>query len=319
MGMVIFVLSLWGLPLHPACADEHEEHEEQTVTLNQVPHAVRKTIERESAGGNIGEIEKEVDEGKTVYEAEFKKDGEEFEIKVAESGKLLAKEKEHDDDDDEHEGDEGDEEDEDEVKVDFESTPVGQIPEGALITETAGTGKTATWKVIEMDGAPSGKKVLALTESKNSGHTFNLVLAKEANLKDLEVSVKVKAMTGEEDQGGGPVWRAKDGDNYYIARWNPLEDNFRVYYVKNGRRKQLGSAKVKADPSKWHEIEVKMVGNRIKAELDDEELISVEDDTFTQPGMVGVWTKADAASAFDDFKVEKKNEEEKEGHHHDDH
>ena len=198
-----------------------------------------------------------------------------------------------------------DDEDEEELKVDFEDTAVGMVPEGCRIAETAGQGHLATWKVIEMEGAPSGKKVFAITETQNSGHTFNLAIAEGADeYKDLEIEVKVKAMTGEEDQGGGPIWRVQDENNYYIARWNPLEDNFRVYYVKEGRRKQLGSAKVKADPSKWHEIEIEMEGNKIKAEFDDKLLIEVEDDTFTEAGKFGLWTKADAASAFDDLEVE---------------
>ena len=110
-------------------------------------------------------------------------------------------------------------------------------------------------------------------------------------------------MTGAEDQGGGPIWRAKDADNYYIARWNPLENNFRVYFVKDGKRIQLASADIETDPGTWHEIEIEHVGNRIVAEFDDEEVIEIEDSTFAEGGMVGLWTKADAATAFDNFKV----------------
>jgi hypothetical protein len=111
-------------------------------------------------------------------------------------------------------------------------------------------------------------------------------------------------MAGKEDQGGGPIWRAKDADNYYIARWNPLEKNFRVYFVKDGRRKRLASADIDVDPGKWHEIEIEHVGNKIVAEFDDKKLIEIKDSTFTEAGMVGLWTKADAATAFDDFEIE---------------
>jgi hypothetical protein len=114
----------------------------------------------------------------------------------------------------------------------------------------------------------------------------------------------VKAMTGDEDQGGGPIWRAKDADNYYIARWNPLEDNFRIYFVKGGRRIQLASADIKADPKKWHEIEIKHVGNHIIAKFDKKKILKLDDDTFGEAGKVGLWTKADAATAFDNFKAE---------------
>jgi len=104
------------------------------------------------------------------------------------------------------------------------------------------------------------------------------------------------------------VWRAKNADNYYIARWNPLEDNFRVYFVKNGRRKQLGSTKVKAAPGICHKIEIVHKANKIEAKFNGRKLIEFEDSTFNKPGMVGLWTKADAATAFDDFGVEEEKE-----------
>jgi hypothetical protein len=184
----------------------------------------------------------------------------------------------------------------------FEKNKIDSVPKGWKVAETNGKGKTATWKVIS--GGAESKKAVAITENKNSGGTYNLLIATKTNYKDIEVSVKVKSMTGKQDQGGGPIWRAKDENNYYIARWNPLEDNFRVYYVKDGRRVQLASADIKTDPGKWHEIEIEHVGNKIKAEFDNKKVIEIEDTTFTEAGMAGLWTKADAATAFDDLKVE---------------
>ncbi len=200
------------------------------------------------------------------------------------------------------------EEDENEVVMSFDDAAVGTVPAGWRIAETAGKGKTAKWAVVKDESAPSKPNVLAVTETKNSGHTFNLAIAENATYKDLEVELKVKAVSGKQDQGGGPMWRVQDENNYYVARWNPLEDNFRVYYVKNGKRRQIASAKVKADPKKWHEIEVEHVGNTIVAEFDDKKLIEVKDSTFSEAGKIGLWTKADAATKFD--KVEVKTEEE---------
>ena len=114
----------------------------------------------------------------------------------------------------------------------------------------------------------------------------------------------VRAVSGEEDQGGGPVWRAADASNYYITRWNPLEKNFRVYFVKAGRRKQLASAQATADISSWHTIRVVAVGAHIDCYFDGEKLLSVDDETFAEAGMVGLWTKADAVALFDDLHVE---------------
>ena len=183
-----------------------------------------------------------------------------------------------------------------------------EIPFGWKVAETRGRGKPARWEVISDNSAPSQPNAIAITVNENYGSTFNLLLAEGTKYKDLKVDVMVKAISGKEDQGGGPIWRAKDADNYYIARWNPLEDNFRVYFVKNGRRKQLGSAKVKTAPGIWHKIEIVHKANKIEAKFDGKKLIEFEDSTFNKPGMVGLWTKADAATAFDDFGVEEEKE-----------
>ena len=116
--------------------------------------------------------------------------------------------------------------------------------------------------------------------------------------------VRVRADRGVEDQGGGLVWRAADGENYYIARWNPLEDNLRAYKVVDGRRTQLLTADVVADPDSWHGLVVSMTGERMEVRLDGEVLLFGEDGTFPGGGRVGLWTKADAATSFDDLEVE---------------
>ena len=192
-----------------------------------------------------------------------------------------------------------------ETEWSFDTDDLGAVPRGWEVAETAGVGKTAQWQVIRDDSAPGTGSVVAVTKTENSGHTFNLLIATQTQYTDVEVEVKVKAISGKADQGGGPIWRVIDADNYYIARWNPLENNFRVYYVKDGSRKQLASADVDAAADAWHEIEIVHVGNRITAEFDDEKLLDIEDATFTEAGKVGLWTKADAATAFDDFEVEK--------------
>ncbi len=186
----------------------------------------------------------------------------------------------------------------------FDKEERSRSPENWKVAETAGTGTPAIWKIVADSSAPSKPQVVAVTESQNRGHTFNLLIAEETAYRDVEVEVQVKAVGGREDQGGGPIWRAKDKDNYYICRWNPLEKNFRVYVVKDGKRKQLGSADVDADASTWHEIEILHRGKEITAAFDDEKRIVLEDDTFQDAGKVGLWTKADATTAFDNFEVE---------------
>jgi len=111
----------------------------------------------------------------------------------------------------------------------FDKSWPGSVPKGWKIAETAGAGKPAKWQVIHDSGAASGTRAVAITANENRGQTFNLLIAENTSYRSVHIRVMVKAISGEEDQGGGPIWRAKDADNYYIARWNPLEDNFRVY------------------------------------------------------------------------------------------
>ena len=157
------------------------------------------------------------------------------------------------------------------------------------------------WKVAFDADARSKPNVLAQS-ARNSGGTFNLILVDGTDYKDLDLSVKMKAVAGREDQGGGLVWRAKNSRNYYITRFNPLEDNFRVYKVENGRRSEFQSANVKGD-KKWHTLRASMAGDHIECYLDGKKLLDVRDSTFPSGGMIGLWTKADAQSRFDDLSV----------------
>ncbi len=162
--------------------------------------------------------------------------------------------------------------------------------------------ETGDWKVVVDETAPSKPNVLAQT-AKNSDATFNIALISGTDYRDLRLSAMIKPIAGSEDQGGGLVWRAKDAKNYYIARWNPLEDNFRMYKVVNGRRSQLDGADIKA-PAAWHELEVEMVGSHIECSLDGKKYLDVKDSTFSDSGKIGLWTKSDAQTHFDDLKAE---------------
>lgn len=292
---ILIIVALTCVRPQPVLADKKDK--EEIVTLKQLPQAVRKTLRRESTEGTIGKIEKEIEHGRVIYEAEIMLDGREYEVKIAANGILIKKELER----------------REKYKKQahgnmwsFEKNKVGSVPKGWKVAETNGKGKTATWKVVS-DGAKS-KKAVAITENKNSGSTYNLLIAEETNYKDLEIELKIKSISGKQDQGGGPIWRVKDANNYYIARWNPLENNLRIYYVKDGRRKQLASVDIKTDSSKWHEFEIEHVGNKIVAEFDDKKVLEVKDSTFTDGGMVGLWTKADAVTGFDDFEIKKEQD-----------
>ncbi len=191
----------------------------------------------------------------------------------------------------------------------FEQDAVGAVPKGWQVAETGGEGTPATWEVVAIESTQGSTHAVAITTNANRGGTFNLLIATETSYKDLEIEVMVKAVAGKEDQGGGPIWRAQDADNYYICRWNPLEDNIRLYYVKDGRRTQLASVEIKADPTVWHEIEVEHIGNRIEVEFDGKKVIEFEDSTFAEPGLVGLWVKADGQTVFDNFEVSAEEED----------
>jgi hypothetical protein len=185
----------------------------------------------------------------------------------------------------------------------FKKEDVGKVPAGWKAART-GEGEGSVWKVVADDTAPSGSGLVLAQTAAGPGRLFNLCVAEDTNVKDVEVAVAFKAVQGDKDQGGGVVWRYRDADNYYIARMNPLEDNFRVYKVVAGKRIQLGTKEdLKVRAGEWHTIRVRQVGKEIECRLDGTKHLEVSDDTFAGPGKVGLWTKADAQTRFDGFTV----------------
>jgi hypothetical protein len=153
------------------------------------------------------------------------------------------------------------------------------------------------WAVEEMVGAPSRKNVLVQRATKNE---FNVIVA-PASYADVDVTMKFKPISGREDASGGIVFRFANGA-YYVVRANALEDNFRLYYYDRGRR-QLASASVKAPAlGQWHTVRLVAVGDRIQAWLDGALHLDHRDSRF-KSGRIGLWTKADSITAFDDLIV----------------
>jgi hypothetical protein len=180
--------------------------------------------------------------------------------------------------------------------VNFDSTPTGELPAGWLGGVT-GRG-SPRWAVAAEATAPSAPNVL-----KQSGSgTFPWCVDKRASLADGFVEVKMKPISGREDQAGGVVWRWKDGGNYYVARANALENNVSLYYTENGSRKTLKYVDAPVAREAWHTLRVEFSGRHIRVVLDGVARIELDDAHIAGPGAVGVWTKADSVTLFDDFR-----------------
>jgi hypothetical protein len=182
----------------------------------------------------------------------------------------------------------------------------GKVPAGWKSAQT-GEGKGSDWKVVADKTAPakSGYALAQLAEGPT--RLFNLCVAEKTNHTDVEVSVKFKAVGGKIDQGGGVVWRYQDADNYYICRYNPLESNFRVYKVVKGKRLQLASKEeIPLKAGQWYTLSISQKGEQITCSLEGKKYLEVKDDTFAKSGPVGLWTKADAVTHFDELTIKGK-------------
>ena len=163
---------------------------------------------------------------------------------------------------------------------------------------TGWTTVAGTWTVEEMDGAPSGRRVLV---QRSTGNAFNVIVAPPGPFSDVDASVKLKAISGREDASGGIVVRF-GGGRYYVVGANALEDNLRLYHYER-RRRQLATADVKAPAlGQWHTLRILAVGDHLHSWLDGRRLLD-HHDTRSRAGQVGLWTKADSITAFDDLSI----------------
>jgi hypothetical protein len=172
----------------------------------------------------------------------------------------------------------------------FDDETTGQIAKGFA-------NEVGQWSVVAAD---KGK---ALAQSaKNGNSVFNVTLIGDTNAKDVDLSVRMKAVAGETDQGGGLVWRARDAKNYYLVRYNPLEDNYRLYKVVDGKRTLILNADIPHSDG-WHTLRVTMSGDQITCYYDGKKSMESKDTTFPEAGKIGLWSKSDARTLFDDLTV----------------
>jgi hypothetical protein len=187
--------------------------------------------------------------------------------------------------------------------VDFSNAKPGALPTHWTGTQT-GKGQ-AKWS-IEKNSEAAGKPCVLMQSGQAS---FPVCIKDDTRLKNGFVEVRFKPVSGKEDQAGGVIWRVKDKDNYYVCRANALEDNVVLYKTVGGKRSVLeivgrkGGYGVKEPvaPAQWHTLRVEIQDHHFKVIFDGKHLFDVEDNTFTDAGKVGVWTKADSVTLFDDF------------------
>jgi hypothetical protein len=159
------------------------------------------------------------------------------------------------------------------------------------------------WQILATDRAKSPPHVFAQVMGKGAEHAYKVVLLKEVIASDLNLEVSFLPIQGRADMGGGLIWRATDDRNYYLARANPLEQNIRVYRVEKGVRHLLQNFDQTIDVRQWHTLRVTHRGCRVNIFYDDKQVFDLCDKTF-HDGMIGLWTKSDAVTYFDDLRLQ---------------
>ena len=162
---------------------------------------------------------------------------------------------------------------------------------------------TGDWKIVVDETAPSKPQVLAQL-AKNDEQTFNVTLLNEPAAKNVDLRVKFRVLGGKIDQGGGVIWRAKDAKNYYLYRFNQLERNIRVYKVIDGVRTIIHSVEDVEEAPGWQTMRVVSNGKRLEGHLNGEARFSITNEAIPDAGQVGLWSKADAQTHFDDLQLE---------------
>ncbi len=187
------------------------------------------------------------------------------------------------------------------VKIDFEASETGKPPRDFTTALTGGGGPVA-WVVREDPTAPSGKKILVQESADDTSYRFPLCVYDKVEARDVTATVRFKAVSGKVDQAGGIVLRYRP-ENYYIARANPLEDNVNIFKTVDGKRTLVIEKEVKAKAGEWHTLGFTAKGSHLVVTWDGKVVIEADDTTLAEAGKVGLWTKADSVSAFDDLEI----------------
>jgi len=187
------------------------------------------------------------------------------------------------------------------VLLDFDDG--NDIAQNILQIGKTGLGAESDWSIVGDEEAPSPPNVLAQTASEEVSFHFPYVIVASDRLSNVDVTVQFKAISGGIDQAAGIIFRFVDSDNYYVLRANALEDNLVLFKFVDGERPFIASASVPIPKDEWRSLRVSVVGECIQGYIDDTILIEIEDSTFKE-GLVGLWTKADSVTDFDNLVIE---------------
>lgn len=307
LSLVLFLICSLVIILNsPNFAQEKEGN----IPESKLPKKVIEAVQKKIPGAKILSAYVEQEEGELRYEITAKVKDVIYAIEVSADGVVREFSEERGEYKEEEK--KGEREEEKEVEggklYNFDADQEGKMPQGwsAVVT---GRGPNSQWQIQIMSDAPSSPHVFVQVSHPDVSYHFNVAVDDKSDYDDVELSVWLKALKGRIDQGGGLVWRYKDADNYYIARANPLENNFRVYKVVKGTRIQLQSARMPLQVGRWYIMKIENEGNHLECYLDGKKYLDVKDDTF-QSGKIGLWTKADAVTAFDNLRAKGKTEEE---------
>jgi hypothetical protein len=185
----------------------------------------------------------------------------------------------------------------------FDSESPDTLPTGFQVGTLFDGRPAGEWKIVQTDRANSPPQVLGQLMGKGGEQAYKVVLINDVNAADLDLSVSFLPISGKGDMGGGLMWRAADDRNYYLTRANPLEQNVRIYRVINGVRHLLQNFNQTIHLNQWHTLHVIQHGTNAQVFYDDKPVFNLEDQTFTA-GRIGLWTKSDAVTYFDDLRLE---------------
>ena len=196
----------------------------------------------------------------------------------------------------------------------FEKSSVAALPEGFHSGLTGG-GADVDWQVLEVADAPSGSKVVAQLSADTTNRRYPLLVLDDFDARDVDLEVKFKTISGKVDASGGLVFRYRDDGNYYVVRANSLENNVVAYKTENGKRSNIGvkgrgssyGVETNVSHGEWNSLRLVAKGELFEIFLNGRKLFEVENDTFQDAGKIGLWTKADAVTQFDDLRVKNLN------------